>query len=118
MPGPAAAVTANAVARWSGTGGNDIKGSAATVNDSGDVSTPGLLTAKSALASPAAASAVAALVFGAAALGLYWGTGTPNAVLTAAKGSLYIRTDGSSSSTRLYQNTDGATAWTNITAAA
>lgn len=37
---------------------------------------------------------------------------------SAAKGSLYIRTDGSSTSTRLYINTDGATTWTNLTSAA
>jgi hypothetical protein len=46
------------------------------------------------------------------------GTGSPNTVITAAKGSLFIRTDGSSTSTRLYVNTDGATAWTNFTSAA
>lgn len=43
------------------------------------------------------------------------GSGAPAG--TAAKGSLYIRTDGSSASTRLYINTDGATAWTSVTTA-
>jgi hypothetical protein len=38
--------------------------------------------------------------------------------LSAAKGSLYLRTDGSSASTRAYVNTDGATTWTNLTSAA
>lgn len=76
------------------------------------------LTARNATATPAAASAVPALSMGSAALGLYWGTGSPNTALTAAKGSLYIRTDGSSSSTRMYVNTDGSTAWTNVTTAA
>lgn len=53
-----------------------------------------------------------------AGLGLYIGTGSPNGALTAAKGSLYMRTDGSSASTRLYVNTDNGTTWTNFTSAA
>ncbi len=44
------------------------------------------------------------------------GTGAPT--FTASKGSLYIRLDGSSTSTRLYVNTNGATTWTNFTSAA
>lgn len=76
------------------------------------------LTARSGTATPAAASAVVALSMGSAGVGIYWGTGTPNAVVTAAQGSLYIRTDGSSTSTRLYVNTNGTTGWTNVTTAA
>lgn len=45
------------------------------------------------------------------------GTGDPNGVVTAAKGSYYARLDGSSTSTRAYINTDGATAWTAVTTA-
>ena len=45
------------------------------------------------------------------------GSGDPNGAVTAAKGSLYMRTDGSSTSTRAYVNTDGATAWTSVTTA-
>lgn len=44
------------------------------------------------------------------------GTGAPTHV--AAKGSLYSRLDGSSTSTRLYVNTNGSTTWTNVTTAA
>lgn len=44
------------------------------------------------------------------------GAGAPTH--TAAQGSLYLRTDGSSTSTRLYVNTNGATTWTNFTSAA
>ena len=44
------------------------------------------------------------------------GTGAPT--FSAKKGTLYIRLDGSSTSTRLYVNTDGATTWTNFTSAA
>lgn len=45
------------------------------------------------------------------------GTGDPNTAVTAPKGSLYLRLDGSSSSTRAYINTDSATAWTAVTTA-
>lgn len=47
--------------------------------------------------------------------GVFFGSGAPT--LSAAKGSIYLRTDGSSTSTRCYVNTDGATAWTNFTTA-
>ncbi len=77
-------------------------------------SVTGLLTARSATATPAAASAVPALSFGSDAIGVYWGTGAPS--ISAAKGSLYIQTDGSSSSTRLFIN-NGTTNWVAVTTA-
>jgi len=46
------------------------------------------------------------------------GAGSPDTVVNAPQGSLYLRTDGSSTATRAYINTDGVTAWTNITTAA
>lgn len=49
-------------------------------------------------------------------LGMFVGSGAPT--LAAAQGSIYLRTDGSSTSTRLYVNTDGSTTWTNFTSAA
>lgn len=45
-------------------------------------------------------------------LGIFIGSGAPT--VSAAKGSLYLRTDGSSGTTRAYINTDGATTWTAI----
>lgn len=48
-------------------------------------------------------------------LGIFVGSGVPT--LSAAQGSLYVRTDGSSTSTRLYVNTNGTTGWTNVTTA-
>lgn len=48
--------------------------------------------------------------------GVFFGSGAPT--LTAAQGSVYIRSDGSSTSTRLYVNTDGGTTWTNVVTAA
>lgn len=74
----------------------------------------GTLTARSATATPAAAAAVPALSFGSAGIAVYWGTGAPT--ISAAKGSLYIQTDGNSTSTRLYIN-NGTTTWIAITTA-
>ena len=47
---------------------------------------------------------------------IFAGAGAPT--FSATKGSLYLRTDGSSTSTRAYINTDGATTWTSVTTAA
>ena len=48
--------------------------------------------------------------------GIFFGSGAPT--LSAAKGSLYLRSDGSTTNDRAYINTDGATTWTAITTAA
>jgi hypothetical protein len=47
---------------------------------------------------------------------IFAGAGVPS--LTAPKGSIYINTTGSSSSTRMYINTDGGTTLTAVTTAA
>jgi hypothetical protein len=44
------------------------------------------------------------------------GSGAP--ALSAPQGALYLRTDGSSTSTRAYINTNGSTGWTNLVTAA
>ena len=46
---------------------------------------------------------------------VYAGAGAPG--FAAQKGSLYLRTDGSSTSTRAYINTNGSTGWTNLVTA-
>ena len=48
--------------------------------------------------------------------GIFFGSGAPT--LNAARGSLYLRTDGSGTSNRMYVNTDGGTTWTAVTTAA
>ena len=48
--------------------------------------------------------------------GVFFGSGAPS--LTAAKGSLYLRSDGTGTTDRAYINTDGGTTWTAITTAA
>ena len=50
------------------------------------------------------------------AFGIFFGSGAPT--LTAAKGSLYLRTDGSTTTNRMYVNTDGVSTWTAVTTAA
>jgi hypothetical protein len=49
-------------------------------------------------------------------IGIFAGAGAPT--FSAPKGSFYLNTTGSSSSTRMYINTDGATTWTAVTTAA
>lgn len=62
---------------------------------------------------PAGGTATTGLRFSSVAnLGVFFGSGLPT--LTAAQGSLYIRTDGSSTTTRMYINTNGTTGWTNV----
>jgi hypothetical protein len=78
-------------------------------------STPGNLIADSTLA-PVAGGAQAIQMGTTAGFGIYFGSGVPT--ISAAQGSLYLRTDGSSASTRAYINTNGATTWTNVTTAA
>lgn len=46
------------------------------------------------------------------------GTGSPDTVVTAPAGSLYLRSDPAGATSRAYINTNSATAWTNVTCAA
>lgn len=77
----------------------------------------GALKAQANTTIPAGGSAGAGLTLSSATnFGVFFGSGVPT--LAAAKGSLYLRSDGTSTSTRMYVNTDGATAWTAVTTAA
>lgn len=49
------------------------------------------------------------------AFGIYFGSSAP--LISAAKGSLYLRTDGTTTNDRAYINTNGSTAWTALTTA-
>jgi hypothetical protein len=67
----------------------------------------------SAVATPAAGSTAARLVFGTTAgFGIYYGSGAPT--VSAAQGSIYLRSDGSGIGDRLWVNTNGTTGWTNF----
>lgn len=61
------------------------------------------------------AGGVKAFGLGSGTVGIAWGSGVPT--LSAGQGSLYLRTDGSSTSTRLYVNSDGGTTWVAVTTA-
>ena len=52
----------------------------------------------------------------AAGMGIYFGSGAPT--VAAAKGSLYLRSDGSGVADRAYINTNGSTTWTAISTVA
>lgn len=95
-----------------------------SVTGTGHASGAGVITAQGA---PTFLSATAASISGGstgvgikmsttANFGMFFGTGAPT--LTAAKGSLYLRRDGTSTNNRAYINTDGGTTWTALTTAA
>jgi hypothetical protein len=70
-----------------------------------------------ATATPAAGATNARVLFGTTAgFGIYYGSGAPT--VSAAQGSVYLRSDGSGIANRLYVNTDGGTTWTNFVSAA
>lgn len=135
--GPAASLRAYATETWSGTAGGTKIVFATTPNTTQTLtdavtigqdqsltvvgaiigpsaSVTGLLTSRSGTATPAAASAVSALTFGSAGIGIYWGTGAPS--FSSVKGSIYIQTDGTTTATRMYIN-NGTTAWVAFTTA-
>lgn len=115
----AASGSANASISWTqamtlDTSGNLLVGttSAGTL-----LTVNGVATLCSGTATPAGGSTSARLLFGTTAgFGIYYGSGAPT--VSAAQGSIYLRSDGSSTSTRMYVNTNGSTTWTNVTTAA
>jgi hypothetical protein len=80
----------------------------------GDTTQTGTATIVSGTAATAGGAAMVSMTSG--AVSILVGSGAPSA--SAAKGSLYLRTDGSSTSTRMYVNTDAGTTWTAVTTAA
>jgi hypothetical protein len=77
----------------------------------------GPITANSGTAIPAGGTAGSGLkVSSTANFGIFFGSGAPT--LSAAKGSLYLRSDGSGTSDRMYVNTNGSTTWTAVTTVA
>jgi len=102
------------------TGGNIVTGGNVTgINllSSAVISAVGAATILSGTAVPAGGTTGSGYKFSSTTnLGVFFGSGVPT--LSAAQGSLYLRTDGSSTSTRMYINTNGATTWTAVTTAA
>ena len=82
----------------------DVSGATVTVT--------GNVTADSGTA-PAAGGMAAFLASSTAGLGIYVGSGAPS--ITAAQGSLYLRTDGTTTNDRLYVR--GSSSWIAVTTA-
>lgn len=61
---------------------------------------------------PVAGGSASILISNVTGFGIYAGTGAPT--VSAAKGSLYLRRDGTGTNDRAYINTDGGTTWTAI----
>ena len=77
----------------------------------------GDLTVYGGTAIPAGGTAGSGYKFSSTAnFGVFFGSGAPT--LSAAKGSLYLRSDGTTTNNRMYVNTDGSTTWTAVTTAA
>jgi hypothetical protein len=84
----------------------------------GALTATGVTTVCSTIATPAGGAVGAVLLFGTTSgFGIYYGSGAPS-TLTAGRGSIYLRSDGSSTSTRMYVNTDAGITWTNFTTGA
>jgi hypothetical protein len=87
------------------------------LSSAGALGLVGSMTIENATAIPAGGTAgVGYKLSSVSNFGVFFGSGAPT--LAAAQGSLYMRSDGSSTSTRMYINTDGGTTWTNVTTAA
>jgi hypothetical protein len=81
------------------------------------ISAVGNAVVLSGTAIPAGGTAGAGYKFSSTAnFGVFFGSGAPT--LAAAKGSLYLRSDGSTTNDRMYVNTDGGTTWTAVITAA
>lgn len=113
----AGASSGSAVIAASSSGSSLLLNSTVTVASGGGVSTTGNFVLTNSLgAVPAGGAGSNGFFYGSGGLlGVYFGSGAPT--VSAAQGSVYVRTDGSSTSTRLYVNTNGSTGWTNFVSA-
>ena len=102
-----------------------INATTGTVTTTGTFGAATSVTTLSATGNITADSNVALVAGGAAAfiatntansMGIYVGSGAPT--VSAAKGSLYLRSDGTTTNDRAYINTNGTTTWTALTTAA
>jgi hypothetical protein len=93
--------------------------SGAKVISTGDITAGANITGAGSLAAHTATPIPAGGATGAGVLvsstpnfGLFFGSGAP--AISAAKGALYMRSDGTTTNDRMYVNTDGATTWTAV----
>ena len=88
-----------------------------TPKGGGNITSVGGLAILNSTAIPAGGTLNTGLRFSStASFGVFFGSGAPT--LSAAQGSIYLRSDGSSIATRMYINTNGSTTWTNVVTAA
>jgi hypothetical protein len=111
---------AQVVATGNITGGNLTTGAQVVAIGNitgGNLRTAGQLLAASATSIAAGGSQSLGLKFSTTAdFGIFFGSGAPT--ISAAKGSLYLRSDGSTTNDRMYVNTNGGTTWTAVITAA
>lgn len=95
---------------------NFNNGNLTMTHSSGALAITGVTTLASSVATPAGGSTTARLLLGTTAgFGIYYGSGAPT--VSAAQGSIYLRSDGAINA-RLYINTNGSTTWTAFNTAA
>lgn len=83
------------------------------VQNLGTITSVGNVIILSSTAIPAGGTAGAGYKLSSTAnFGIFFGSGVPT--LAAAKGSLYLRSDGTTTNDRMYVNTDGSTTWTAV----
>lgn len=82
----------------------------------GPLAATGTLHVNTATATPVGGSIAMRMIMGSDGVGIYAGSGSPS--LVAARGSLYLRTDATTTTTRLYVNLTGSNTWTTFTSAA
>lgn len=93
-----------------------IIGSSGTDPGANNLLVNGVANIAGATATPAGGSNAARILLGTTAnFGIYFGSGAPT--VSAAAGSIYIRTDNAGANLRLYSNTTGSTTWAAITSA-
>lgn len=99
-----------------GTSGGNLAITPAIVASSA-ITSVDYMKCMSATAIPAGGTAGVGYNFSNAAnFGIFFGSGAPG--LSAAKGSIYLRSDGTTTNNRMYVNTDGGTTWTAVTTVA
>lgn len=98
-------------------GSTTLSASTTGVAVTGTLSSTSSVSAYSGTSIPAGGTAGSGVLLSSTAnFGLFFGSGAPS--LSAAKGSIYLRSDGSGTTDRAYINTNGATTWTALTTVA
>jgi hypothetical protein len=98
------------------TGAVTVTGTFGAATQVASLAATGNVTADSASALVAGGASAFIATNTSGGMGIYVGSGAPT--VAAAKGSLYLRSDGSGIADRAYINTNGSTTWTALSTAA